>query len=110
MSTTSSTRGLKARLRTKAGAGLATAGLLVGGVAGGVALASPAQAACASDYRYASVYSAYAEAHTEDCSYWSDSYAHHGGISIWSGWYSGWSWASADDGFSFSYAAANYFS
>jgi hypothetical protein len=87
---------------------MATAGLLLGGFAS-ITLASPAQAACASDYRHASTGYSYAEAHTEDCSYQSNSYAQHGGDRIWSGWYTGWSWARADSGFSFSYAAANYF-
>ena len=97
------------KLRTKLGTSLATAGLVVGGVAAGLAAASPAQAACASDYRNANFWSSYAEAHTEDCSYWSNSYAQHGSVSIFSGWYSGWSWASADSGVSFSYYARNYF-
>jgi len=107
---TAQTNGLAARLSRRAGTALATAGLVAGGTVAGLAVASPAQAACASDYRYASIYYSYAEAHTEDCSYWSNSYAHHGGVSIWSGWYSGWSWARADDGLALSYSAANYFS
>jgi hypothetical protein len=100
---------MSTKLRTKLGTGLATAGLVLGGVAAGLAVAAPAQAACASDYRSAGFFSSYAEAHTEDCSYWSNSYAQHGGSSIFSGWYSGWSWASADSGVAFSYSAANYF-
>jgi hypothetical protein len=96
-------------LRQKLGTGLATTGLLLGGTVAGLAIASPAQAACASDYRVANINYAYAEAHTEDCSYWSNSYAQHGGASIFSGWYSGWSWARADSGVSLSYAARNYF-
>jgi hypothetical protein len=108
MSTTSSTNGLATRLRNKAGVGLASAGLLLGGVAA-VTVASPAQAACASDYTTHSFYSAYAEAHTEDCSYQSNSYAQHGGSAIFSGWYTGWSWARADSGVSFSHYAKNYF-
>lgn len=95
--------------RRKLGAGLATAGLVASALAVSVAVAGPAQAACASDLRIANTSRAYAEAHTEDCSYWSNSYAQHGGASVWSGWYSGWSWASADSGFSFSYAAKNVF-
>lgn len=109
MSTTPATGRIRTRLRGRATAGLSTVGLLVGASVASVALASPAQAACASDYRSHSVWSSYAEAHTEDCSYWSNSYAQHGSVSIWSGWYSGWSWASADSGFSFSHNAANYF-
>jgi hypothetical protein len=97
------------KLRNRVGTGLATAGLVTAAAAAGLAVASPAQAACASDYRYTSIFSSYAEAHTEDCSYWSNSYARHGGVAIWSGWYSGSSWASASSGVSFSYYAANYF-
>jgi hypothetical protein len=110
MSTTSSTRSLRTRLRTKAGASLAVAGLLVGGGVASLAVASPAQAACASDYTNHSVWSSYAEAHTEDCAYWSNSYAQHGSAAIYSGWYSGWSWARADVGFSTSHNADNFFS
>lgn len=96
-------------LRHKLGTGLAATGLMLGGTVAGLAITSPAQAACASDYRSAGINGAYAEAHTEDCSYWSNSYAQHGGTSRFSGWYSAWSWASVDVGVSFSYAAANYF-
>jgi hypothetical protein len=109
MATTSGTRSLTTRLRSKTGAALATVGVLVGGVAASVAVASPAQAACAGDYRHAGTTYSYAEAHTEDCSYWSNSYAQHGSESIWSGWYSASSWARADSGFSFSYSAKNVF-
>ncbi|HET9517047.1 MAG TPA: hypothetical protein VFO77_04910 [Actinoplanes sp.] len=105
---TSSTTSLASRLRTKAGVGLASAGLLLGGVAA-VTVASPAQAACASSYTNHSFWSSYAEAHTEDCSYWSNSYAQHGSSAIFSGWFSGWSWARADSGVSFSHYARNYF-
>ena len=100
---------MSTNLRTKLGTSLATAGLLVGGAVAGLAVSSPAQAACASDYTNANFFYSYAEAHTEDCSYWSNSYAQHGGAAIFSGWYSGWSWASADSGISFSYYAHNYF-
>lgn len=109
MSTTSSTRGLKTRLRTKAAAGLGAAGLLVAASAASIAVASPAQAACAYDYTSHGVNSSYAEAETRDCSYWSNSYAQHGGDAIYSGWYSISSWARADSGFSFSHNADNFF-
>lgn len=100
---------MSTNLRTKLGTGLATAGLLVGGTVAGLAVSSPAQAACASSYTVANIFYSYAEAHTEDCSYWSYSYAQHGGVTAASGWFSGWSWASADSGISFSYYAHNYF-
>ncbi|GIF40795.1 hypothetical protein Axi01nite_51060 [Actinoplanes xinjiangensis] len=96
-------------LGQKLAGGLAATGLLVGGTVAGLAIASPAQAACASDSRTANINYAYAEAHTEDCSYWSNSYAQHGGTSRFSGWYSGSSWARADSGVSLSYSARNYF-
>ncbi len=92
------------------GMGLATVGLLVGTVGASVVVAGPAQAACASDARKADFWSSWAEAHTEDCSYWSNSYAQHGSRSIWSGWYSAWSRASADSGVSTSHSAKNVFS
>lgn len=106
MSATPRTRGVARTLGRSAATGVAALGFLLG--AGAIA-ASPAQAACASDYRSAGFNGSRAEAHTEDCAYWSNSYAQHGGTSIWSGWYSAWSRASADVGVSFSYAARNVF-
>ena len=110
MSATSSTTSLKARLRNRAGTALATVGLLAGGTVASLAIASPAQAACTYDYRYHSIYYSYAEAETADCAYWSNSYAQHGSVAIWSGWYSVSSWARADSGLSLSHNAINYFS
>lgn len=97
------------RLRRKGGAALAGVGLLLGVGVTSLATASPAQAACKSDYHHATIFSATAEAHTESCFWWSNSYAHHGSVRLWSGWYSGWSYAHADSGLSFTYAARNYF-
>ncbi|GAA3747115.1 hypothetical protein GCM10022225_33620 [Plantactinospora mayteni] len=103
----SSNRGLRTGLRTKLAGGLGAAGLLV---AASLAMASPAQAACAYDYTSHGFNSSYAEAETADCSYWSNSYAQHGGSAIYSGWYSVSSWARADVGVSFSHNADNFFS
>jgi hypothetical protein len=110
MSTTSTNDGLKARLRTRVAGGLGAAGLLVAAGAVSLAVASPAQAACAYDYTSHGINSSYAEAETSDCDYWSNSYAQHGGSSVYSGWYSASSWARADSGVSFSHNADNFFS
>lgn len=97
------------RLRTKVGVGLATAGLVAAGLATSVLTAGPASAACKSGYVSAGTAYSYAEAHTEDCSWESRSYAQHGNITANSGWWTGWSWARADAGNSSSFYAANYF-
>lgn len=110
MSATSSTTSLASRLRSRAGTVLATVGLVAGGAAVSLAVASPAEAACTYDYRYHSIYYSYAEAETSSCAYWSNSYAQHGSSAIWSGWYSASSWARADSGLSLSHNAVNYFS
>ncbi|MEU5257354.1 hypothetical protein [Amycolatopsis sp. NPDC021455] len=96
----------KQRLATRAGVGLATAGLVAAGlmVAGGTA-----SAACKSGYVHAGSDYSYAEAHTEDCSWESRSYAQHGNVYADSGWWTGYSWARADAGTSSSFYAANYF-
>jgi hypothetical protein len=111
MSTTSNTAGLGSRIRTKAGTALAAAGLVAGVGVVSLAVATPAQAAaCNSSVHSDDFWSSWAEAHTELCSYWSYSYAQHGGSSANSGWWSGWSRASADSGVSFSHSAWNVIS
>jgi hypothetical protein len=92
--------------RAAAGIGtlIATAGM-------GIALAPPAAAACSS-YVDAGYYYSYAEGHVDTCAAynWVRSYAQHGNRSALSAWYTGYSWASADSGESWSYSAWNQFS